>query len=46
VTVKYFVFWDDTQCGSLGTDVSEVIIASIIRVERISGLRTLTITSN
>jgi hypothetical protein len=33
--MKNAVFWDVTQCGSLRTDVSEKLRASIIRMRRL-----------
>jgi hypothetical protein len=45
--MKNGVFWDVTPCGSLGTDVSQELSASIIRVTRIGELgTTLAVTSN
>jgi hypothetical protein len=41
-TLKNGVFWDVTPSGSVRTDVSEELIASIIRVTR----TTLAVTSN
>jgi hypothetical protein len=47
VTMKNAIFWDVTSCGFVRTDVSEECVASIIRVTRISKLRTtLQVTSN
>jgi hypothetical protein len=38
--MKNGVFWDVTPCGSVRTDVSEELSASIIRVTRIGELGT------
>jgi hypothetical protein len=46
VAMKNAIFWDVTLCGSLSTEVSEELSASIIRVTRIAELGTLAITSN
>jgi hypothetical protein len=47
VSMKSGVFWDATPCGSVRTDVSEELNASIIRVTRIGELGiTLAVTSN
>jgi hypothetical protein len=40
VTMKNGVFWDVTQCGCWKNRISEELIASIIRVTRISELGT------
>jgi hypothetical protein len=39
-------FWDVTPCGSLRADVSEGLIAFIIREARISELGILAVVSN
>jgi hypothetical protein len=47
VIMKHVVFWDVTPCGFVRTDVSEELIASIIRVTGIGELgTTLAVTSN
>jgi hypothetical protein len=47
LNAKNGVFWDVTPCGSVRTDVSEELRASIIRMARIGELgTTLALTSN
>jgi hypothetical protein len=45
-TMKNYFFWDLRREALIRTGVSEERIASIIRVERISELGTLAVTSN
>jgi hypothetical protein len=44
--MKNAVFWDVTTCGSVRTEFTEELSASIIRVTRIGELGTLAVTSN
>jgi hypothetical protein len=45
-SVKNYVFWDVTPCGSCKNRVSEGLSASIIRVTGIGELGTLAVISN
>jgi hypothetical protein len=46
VTMKNGVFWDVVSCGSCKNRRFRERTASIIRVTRIGGIRTLAVTSN